>query len=252
MLSPKGNQRRLREAGIYAAAALFLSLVGPFNATPGMPIWAIFLYWFGLISLGSFSAEAARVALMRYLPDMPLPLHLLLLSIAAGIAVTGAVFTIEALAIGRRIPLSYAPNIFGFVMVISAAMTGIGYMAEKSILAPPPADAPPGAGPAETFLSRLPLKYRHAQLHAVSSEDHYLRVHTSAGDELILMRLADAVRELDGAGGLQVHRSWWVAKSAVRDAVRAGGKLTLVLVSGKEVPVSRTYLPAVRDAGLAA
>jgi len=252
MLSSKGTERRLREAGIYAAAALFLTFVGPFNATPGMPVWAIFLYWFGLITLGSVSAEAARVALVRAFPDLPLPLNLLLLSVAAGIAVTGAVFAIEALAIGRRIPLSYAPNIFGFVMVISAAMTGIGYMAEKSILAPPPADAPEGAGPVETFLSRLPLKYRQAELYAVSSEDHYLRVHTSLGEELILMRLADAVRELEGAGGLQVHRSWWVSAAAVKDVARAGGKLALVLASGKQVPVSRTYLTAVREAGLAA
>lgn len=252
MLSPKGNQRRLRELGIFAAAALFLTLVSPFNATPGLPIWATFLYWFGLISLGSYSAEAAKVALSRAFPDLPLPLELLLLSVAAGIAVTGAVFAAEALVTGRRIPLSYAPNIFGFVMIISAAMTAIGYMADKSILAPPPPDAPAGAGPVETFLSRLPLKFRQAELYAVSSEDHYLRVQTSLGDELILMRLADAVRELEGGGGLQVHRSWWVSKAAVREARRAGGKLALTLVSGKEVPVSRTYLPAVREAGLAA
>lgn len=252
MLSQKGNQRRLREAGIFTAAAVFLSLVGPFDATSGMPIWVVFLYWFSLIALGSYSAEAAKEALSRAFPDLPLALQLLLLSVAAGIAVTAAVFAIETFAIGRRIPLSYAPNIFGFVMIISAAMTGIGYMADKSILAPPPVDAPEGAGPVETFLSRLPLKFRQAQLYAVSSEDHYLRVHTSLGDELILMRLADAVRELEGGGGLQVHRSWWVSKTAVREARRASGKLALTLVSGKEVPVSRTYLPAVREAGLSA
>jgi hypothetical protein len=252
MRPPKDSKTRVREIGIYAAAALFLSIVGPFNATPGFPAWAVFLYWFLLIFLGSLSAELAGRGLERVLPDLPLPVHLALLSVAAALAVTCVVFGFETLIMQRQIPLSYAPRIFGLVWVISAAMTGVGYMADKSILAPPPADAPEGAGPVETFLSRLPLKYRLAELHAVSSEDHYLRVHTSVGDELILMRLADAVRELEGAGGLQVHRSWWVAKAAVRDTARAGGKLTLVLISGKEVPVSRTYLPAVREAGLAA
>ena len=249
MLSQKGNQRRLREAGIFTAAAVFLSLVGPFDATSGMPIWVVFLYWFSLIALGSYSAEAAKEALSRAFPDLPLALQLLLLSVAAGIAVTAAVFAIETFAIGRRIPLSYAPNIFGFVMIISAAMTGIGYMADKSILAPPPVDAPEGAGPVETFLSRLPLKFRQAQLYAISSEDHYLRVHTSLGDELILMRLADAVRELEGGGGLQVHRSWWVARGAVAEARRGDGKATLTLVNGARVPVSRAYARALREAG---
>jgi len=33
-------------------------------------------------------------------------------------------------------------------------------------------------------------------IYAVSAEDHYLRVHTSLGETMVLMRLADAVRQL--------------------------------------------------------
>ena len=65
-----------------------------------------------------------------------------------------------------------------------------------------------------------------AELYAIESEDHYLRVHTSAGQELILMRLADAVRELAGVEGLQTHRSWWVARCSACSRcahVRSGG-----------------------------
>ena len=100
------------------------------------------------------------------------------------------------------------------------------------------------------FMQRLPVKYRTAELWAVSSEDHYLRVHTSLGEELILMRLADAMRDLGGTDGLQTHRSWWVAKAGVADARREGGKLYLVLKSGKAAPVSRTHASAVKQAGL--
>jgi len=50
---------------------------------------------------------------------------------------------------------------------------------------------------------------------------------------------------------VQVHRSWWVAKGGVADAKRDNGKLVLVLKSGTEVPVSRTYLTAAKEAGLA-
>lgn len=250
MRPPKDRHTRLKEVGVYAGAALFLSIIGPFNATPGFPAWAVFVYWFVLILLGSLAAEAAGRWLERTFPALPLPLNLALLSIAAAVVVTCALFALETVLMSRKMPLSYAPRIFGLVWVISAAMTAVGYMAEKSIAASPPADAPEGAGPVETFLSRLPLRFRQAELHAISSEDHYLRVHTSLGEELILMRLADAVRELEGGGGLQVHRSWWVAATAVRDVKRQGGKVSLVLPSGKEAPVSRTFMAEAKAAGL--
>lgn len=242
--------RRLREFGVFGAAGLFLAFINPYDSTSGAPFWLRALYWVGLVMLGSYSAEAGRALLDRLRPNSPLILILALTSIAAAIGVTAALVLIELSFNGRTIPLRYLPRLFGLVWVISVAMTGIGFMADRSILAPPPTDAPDGAGPVETFLSRLPLKFRQAELYAVSSEDHYLRIHTSLGEELILMRLADALRELESAGGLQVHRSWWVSKAAVRDAKRAGGKVFLILTSGKEAPVSRTYMHDAKAAGI--
>ena len=64
------------------------------------------------------------------------------------------------------------------------------------------------------------------------------------------MRFADAVAELDGVGGLRVHRSYWVARRHVVCADRSHGRTTLRLTGGHEVPVSRTYMAAVRGAGL--
>lgn len=97
-----------------------------------------------------------------------------------------------------------------------------------------------------TFLERLPLRLRGAELYAVQAEDHYLRLHTSRGSALILMRLADAVEELEGVEGAQTHRSWWVAKEAVIDAMYGRGRAELTLKGGARVPVSRTYTPALR------
>jgi len=102
----------------------------------------------------------------------------------------------------------------------------------------------------QKFLTRLPGKYAHADLYAVSSEDHYLRIHTSLGEEMILMRLSDAMRELGDYEGLQTHRSWWVAKEGVVEKKSENGKKLLVLKSGSEAPVSRSFASAVKDAGL--
>ncbi len=85
-----------------------------------------------------------------------------------------------------------------------------------------------GQDPAKAFLARLPPRYREAELYALSSEDHYLRVHTSLGQELVLLRLSDAVR----------------------GRRRQGGKTSLLLPDGSLVPVSRTFVADVRAAGL--
>jgi DNA-binding LytR/AlgR family response regulator len=97
------------------------------------------------------------------------------------------------------------------------------------------------------FLERLPLKLRGAEIWAVEAEDHYLRLHTSKGQDLILMRLSDAIPELQGIEGAQVHRSWWVAREAITEAVRGDGRATLTLKDGAEVPVSRTYARLLRE-----
>jgi DNA-binding LytR/AlgR family response regulator len=69
------------------------------------------------------------------------------------------------------------------------------------------------------------------------------------GQDLILMRLSDAVSELEGLEGAQTHRSWWVAKDAVTGAERGDGRATLTLKDGSEVPVSRAYARTLRAEG---
>ncbi len=64
------------------------------------------------------------------------------------------------------------------------------------------------------FAERLPAKLRGAVIYAVSAQDHYLRLHTSKGSDLFLMRVSDAIAELDGSEGAQTHRSWWVVREA--------------------------------------
>jgi hypothetical protein len=110
----------------------------------------------------------------------------------------------------------------------------------------PPATS---ADPQVRFLERLPFKLRGAELWAVEAEDHYLRLHTSKGQDLILLRLADAIAELDGLEGAQVHRSWWLARSAMADVKRGDGRATITLKDGAEVPVSRTFAKELRDKG---
>lgn len=82
-------------------------------------------------------------------------------------------------------------------------------------------------------------------------EDHYVRVFTDAGESLVLLRLSDAIAEVQEVPGLQIHRSHWIARAAVARMERLpDGRLRLHLVNGSVLPVSRTFAKQVREAGL--
>ncbi len=155
---------------------------------------------------------------------------------------TFVVWAASRLMFGADIPLAGLPILFGSVLLVSLAITAINVLIEDRRVT--------HAGPTPAkFLERLPLKLRGAEVWAVEAEDHYLRLHTSKGQDLILLRLAGAVSELEGIEGAQVHRSWWVARDAIADAKRGDGRATLTLKDGAQVPVSRTYAGMLRDKG---
>lgn len=100
----------------------------------------------------------------------------------------------------------------------------------------------------QSLLARLPPRIG-GKLLCLQMEDHYIRAHTDRGSELILMPLKQAIAELPDIDGLQVHRSWWVARNAVAEPVLDGRNLTLRLSNGLMVPVSRSSVAGLREAG---
>jgi len=102
--------------------------------------------------------------------------------------------------------------------------------------------------PEMTFRARFPPGLT-GRLLCLEMEDHYLRIHTDLGSDIILMRMSDAERELADMQGMRVHRSWWVAREAVRELRRDGTRLELLLENDMAVPVGKTYRSALRDAG---
>lgn len=88
------------------------------------------------------------------------------------------------------------------------------------------------------------------QLLAVEAEDHYVKVHTTAGSELVYYRFADALEDLRTHDGLQVHRSFWVRRAAVERVDTHGRQWEVVLPRGLRVPVSRANQGALRLARL--
>jgi hypothetical protein len=105
--------------------------------------------------------------------------------------------------------------------------------------------APPRRDPA--FTAHLTAG-AFADVVALQAEDHYIRVHTKDGTELILYRFRDAVAEIAGDLGVQTHRSFWVRRSAITELISNGYAHSLLLSTGARVPVSRSHLNDVRAA----
>ncbi|MEM7753863.1 MAG: LytTR family DNA-binding domain-containing protein [Pseudomonadota bacterium] len=93
--------------------------------------------------------------------------------------------------------------------------------------------------PVHPFLDRVPVAKRGALI-ALSAELHYLRVYTTLGDSLILYAFGQAMRDLQGARGLQVHRSHWVDPQFVETVEQSGGTAQVKLTNGVTVPIARS------------
>jgi DNA-binding LytR/AlgR family response regulator len=156
---------------------------------------------------------------------------------------------IVANTLAEHMPFSVAmaQRVAPSTLATTAAMTALAFLVRRR--EPIETHARAKNAPPPKFLGRLPVKLAGAELWAVEAEDHYLRLHTSQGQDLILMRLGDAITELEGIEGARTHRSWWVARAAVRRVEREDGRARLVLADGAEAPVSRAYVKTLRAAG---
>jgi hypothetical protein len=227
------------------ALGLFLGISGAFGSGAA-PLAVRLPLWIGLMLVGAVlgtgvSMLADRWGLYDARPRLTAVGLALFMTLPMSFLVWWVVSTIY------RLPLALASYLFLLpaVVMVSFAMVGLNLLAygrHNETHAAKAGDAPP------RFLERLPLKLRGADLYAVEAEDHYLRLHTSRGSDLILMRLSDAVAELEGIEGAQTHRSWWVAKDAVVDAKASDGRAVLTLKDGAKAPVSRSYARTLRQA----
>ncbi|MCO4824808.1 MAG: LytTR family transcriptional regulator [Amylibacter sp.] len=84
----------------------------------------------------------------------------------------------------------------------------------------------------------------------MQSADHYVEVHTEKGAKLLLMRLSDATQMLETFEGAQVHRSHWVNFAEIAGVIKRNRKIWLRMSDGAEIPVSRSFRPSLRAAGM--
>jgi hypothetical protein len=216
-----------------AIPGVLLALLGPLGSF-GAPVAYRFMFWVPTMIAGSMAGLIFGIALesARDLQTHPL-LRAVIHGFLVTLVMTVIVHFVAALAFGPgAAPLGTTLLFYvGLITFMMSMLSTLLLERRKRVEA------------------ASPLPVDTAPVLALEAEDHYVRVHTPAGSELILLRLADAANEMGNTPGARTHRSWWVARAAVKTVNRASGKTTLLLMNDVEVPVSRGFIAELREAG---
>lgn len=255
----------LIELAILVGVTLLIALLGPFGTFAIGSLADRLIYW-ALMIFGGYAIVRPLMVAAPVLADrlaFPEAAVWTALVLVAAVPVTLLVW----FGGGATEPPSIAAflRLYPNVAVLGGMVAFLFWLRRRRAPAPPPEPSPPGtpgppgvpspergaapspsAGP--PLVRRLP-PHKQGRLHALEMEDHYVRVHTSAGQHMLLMRMRDAVAEVGDVEGEQVHRSWWVARTAVEGQVGDGRSLRLRLAGGLEAPVARNTVPRLRAMG---
>lgn len=234
---------------VLCVVAVLVGLVGPFG-TFGMPLGPRLAYWVAIAVFTFHTANFAVTFVSAWLwPHLGQWLILPLAGLAGAIPVSLVVTLVNALALGDLYTPPEFLLIFAYCVAITSAVTLLTYVLQPRGPQGELIATGQSPNPQSPLLDRLPLPKR-GPLVSLTVEDHYVRVETQKGSELVLMRLGDAIRETAGVAGLQIHRSHWVALDQVDKTERRDGKWVVVTSKGEALPISRSYLPAAREKGL--
>lgn len=228
--------------------AVVLALAGAFDTGRAMGTLARIGYWVVVVVL-TYGAGNLVTALCRvWFAGLARPLRLGLTALLASLPIIAILVGLNIALFGSIFGdlagwLRFAATIFVVVLVVTIALD-LGFEALATAT-----DGETRGNQTPPLLDRIAFEKR-GPLVALSVEDHYVRIRTTKGEEMVLMRLSDAIRETAPEDGLQVHRSHWVALSAVHGAKRTGSTAVLSLSHGPDIPVSRANVAKIKEAGL--
>lgn len=231
---------------VLVAIAFVLAMAGAFGTDERLRLLPRLFYWGAIVGLTfTVGSVISSLVLNTTRGRLGYWIETALTSLMVGLGATAAVLAINFVVFAYVPDLTDLPAFLLPITAIAAIITFTFRVFEQ------PGQTQDATPRTPALLARLPLDKRGA-LVALSSEDHYVRVQTTQGEELVLLRLSDAIREAAPTAGLHVHRSHWVAVNAVQSARRDGDRAVLSMTHGPDIPVSRANLALIKDAGLLA
>ncbi len=244
---------------VFAIVVALFAATGPFGTFDRLALPMRTLYWLVLHAFAWTLALAAislgNLALAGRL-EPPL-VRMLASAAAASIPIGGVISLANTAFFGKPLGIASFPGDVATALPVTLALawlTSLSMQGDETRSDLSAAARETGRrerdGPVETahtaLVDRLSPDKRGC-LVRLEVQDHYVLVVTENGREMLLMRLGDAMREV--SGGMQVHRSHWIAFDSVEALERDGGrnpKLTLRMKDGAAIPVSRSYAADVR------
>lgn len=262
-MAPALRKRAVIHLLAATATITVFTILGPFGTWGRHDLAERALYWtagIGVIWCFAVLVLPAAVLISRN-RNWPEWVGLLAGSLLVGVPGTGIVALLETAFEETTLAPGVLAYFYGCVVVVLLAVAvPVYYLIERPrtraaraqpdpVLETTPATpARAGAHPVPDLVRELPDQLGQELLH-LRMQDHYVEVHTPHGHQLVFMRFRDALREVESLDGMQVHRSHWVARNAVVRFERRGGNTVLLLSNGARVPVSRSFIPALRDRG---
>lgn len=242
-----GRWRRVSlELLLLAAFGLLLGFLGPYRTLDVPPLLRTFYWLAATIGCGLFGIALdstlgprirgfwMRVAAVSLAMTPPLTLY---------------IYGLNAVLLDLPRRWWLLPQLGWQVLVVALLLMALRALAWRRVIETRTLVVPPLPEAERLFRLRLSAKRRGARLIAVEAEDHYVRVHTDAGAELVTMRFAEALDELALAHGYRLHRSWWAAANAVEGVKWKRGVGEARLAGGLVAPVSRSCAAALKAAG---
>lgn len=231
---------------LLAAIGLLMAELGPYRTIDAPPLLRT-VYWLIAVIGGGLAGIAADRTLGARIRGFWTRILVVCAVITA--PVTLYIYALNAAMLGLPRRPWLLPQLGSQVLAVLLLVMIVRAFAWRRVVETRTIVAPPLPEAERAFRLRLSAKARRARLIAIEAEDHYVRVHTDGGSELVTMRFAQAVEELAQAYGYRLHRSWWVSADAI-EAVRwkrGGGEARL---AGNIVaPVSRSYATVLKAAG---
>lgn len=242
---------------VIGAAVLLAAMAGPYYTLERLSFPERLVYWATTITLSSILMTF--VSILAYRLTEAFQTNWVLVSVLAGLSgilpVVGTLYLAEWFATGFSEgwpgrpgfwPLFYsvAPAVIAMTLIVNALFH---YLRPGREAEPAETGEAQQAQPLTLLQSKLPL-HLGREIVCVQAQDHYVEVTTPKGRAMVLMRLSDAVQDLEPIGGMQVHRSWWVNLVHIVRMEKGPSGPDLILTSGERIPVGRSYRKALREA----
>ena len=236
------HMRQPKTLAALSGVGVVTGLAGPFGTSEQIELLPRLIYW-GLLSGGSYAiGSGVYFVFFRQFLNRSRWQRIALSGLVTGLIVFALVFGLnQALFANWYVPGALAP-LLASIVAISVVITALIDAFSRS-------DDLQSASQAPAILDRVPLEKR-GDLVGLSVADHYVYVRITQGDHMVLIRLSDSIRETGSIAGAQVHRSHWVAFDQVVAVEKQGGRTFLRMTRGPDIPVSRTNLPKLKEAGL--